>query len=58
MMVPLLSQNVLVYELIRGEVVSGAWIGLSMLSTTGLGLLLAVVAATLYNRPRLIFGSS
>lgn len=57
MTVPLLSQNVLVYELIRGEAVSSAWIGLSILTTTGLGLLLAVVAASLYNRPRIIFGS-
>ncbi len=57
MAVPLLSQNVLIYELIRGESVSTAWIGLSILATTGLGLLLALVAANLYNRPRIIFGS-
>ena len=57
MAVPLLSQNVLIYELIRGEAVSMAWFGLSILSTTTMGLLLAIIAASLYNRPRIIFGS-
>jgi sodium transport system permease protein len=57
MTVPLLSQNVLIYELIRGESIGGTWLGLSILTTAGLGFLLAIIAATLYNRPRIIFGS-
>ncbi|HLS05135.1 MAG TPA: hypothetical protein VK036_02430, partial [Wenzhouxiangella sp.] len=56
-LVPLLSQSVLILELVRGEVVSLAWFGLSIASTGLLALLLAAIAGTLYNRPRLIFTS-
>ncbi len=56
-MVPLLSQNVLILELVRGEPVNLAWIGLSILSTSLAALALAAVAGTLYNRPKLIFTS-
>lgn len=55
MAVPLLSQNVLIHELIRGEQVPLSWYLLAGGTTLGLGLVLAVVAATLYNRPRVIF---
>lgn len=56
-MVPLLSQNVLILDLVRGEAMNLAWVGLS-LATTGLtALLLAAIAGTLYNRPNLIFTS-
>jgi sodium transport system permease protein len=57
-LVPLLSQNVLILELVRGEPINLAWVGLSLVSTTALALLLAVIAGTLYNRPRLIFTSA
>ncbi len=57
MAVPLLSQNVLIHELIRGEQVSVLWYLLAVGTTLGLGLILATVAATLYNRPRVIFTS-
>ncbi len=57
MAVPLLSQNVLIHELIRGEQVSMLWYLLAAGTTLGLGLVLAAVAATLYNRPRVIFTS-
>ena len=58
MAVPLFSQNLLIGEIIRKEMVPAAWYGLSIVSTLAIGLALAVMAATLYNRPKLIFGSS
>jgi sodium transport system permease protein len=58
MMVPLFSQNILIGEIIRDESVALAWYAVSVASTLVIGLALAVVAATLYNRPRLIFSSS
>ncbi len=56
-LVPLLSQNVLILELVRGEPVNLIWFALSMGTTSLAALILAVVAGTLYNRPRLIFTS-
>jgi sodium transport system permease protein len=56
-LVPLLSQNVLILELVRGEPVNWAWFGLSIGTTTALAGILAMVAGTLYNRPKLIFTS-
>jgi sodium transport system permease protein len=58
MMVPLFSQNILIGEIIRDESVALAWYAVSVASTLVIGLVLAVVAATLYNRPRLIFSGS
>ena len=58
MNIPLFSQNILIGEIIRGETVGLSWYGMSFASTLVIGLLLAVVAANLYNRPRLIFSSS
>jgi sodium transport system permease protein len=55
--VPLFSQNILIGEIVRGENISPLWYALSSSSTLFLGLLLAVLAATLYNRPKLIFSS-
>lgn len=57
-LVPLLSQNVLILELVRGEAINFAWFGLSMSTTGLLAIILAAAAGTLYNRPRLIFGSA
>ncbi|MEN1728537.1 MAG: ABC transporter permease [Pseudomonadota bacterium] len=57
-LVPLLSQNVLILELVRGEPVNWLWFGLSMGSTGLLALILAILAGTLYNRPRFIFTSA
>jgi len=56
-LVPLLSQNVLILELVRGEPVNLTWVGLSILSTSLAALALAAIAGTLYNRPKLIFTS-
>jgi sodium transport system permease protein len=58
MNVPLFSQNILIGEIIRGETVAISWYGMSFASTLVIGILLAVVAANLYNRPRLIFSTS
>lgn len=57
-LVPLLSQNVLILELVRGEPINLTWFALSILSTTAIALVLAVIAGTLYNRPKLIFTSA
>jgi sodium transport system permease protein len=56
-LVPLLSQNVLILELVRGEPLNAVWFGLSFGTTTVLALILAAIAGTLYNRPKLIFTS-
>ena len=57
MSVPLFSQNILIGEIIRGEAVPPGWYAMSIASTLVIGLALAVVAANLYNQPKLIFGS-
>jgi sodium transport system permease protein len=58
MNIPLFSQNLLIGELIREEAVPMAWYALSITGTLVIGLALAVVAASLYNRPKLIFSTS
>jgi sodium transport system permease protein len=58
MSIPLFSQNLLIGEILRDEAVPLAWYGLSVSSTLLIGLLLAALAANLYNRPKLIFSTS
>ena len=58
MSIPLFSQNLLIGEIVRGDSVAWSWFTLSISSTLIIGLALAVVAATLYNKPRLIFSGS
>jgi len=58
MNIPLFSQNMLIGEIIRDKAVPLAWYAMSLSSTLFIGLLLAIVAATLYNRPKLIFSTS
>ena len=58
MTIPLFSQNLLIGEIIREESVALTWYAMSVTSTLVIGLTLAVLAATLYNRPRLIFSGS
>lgn len=58
MNVPLFSQNLLIGEIIREESVTLSWYAVSFASTMVIGLVLAVMAANLYNRPRLIFSGS
>ncbi len=57
MLVPMFSQNLLIGEFIRGESVPMLWLLLSMGSTLLIGLVFAAVAATLFNRPRIVFSS-
>ncbi len=54
--VPLLSQSILILEMVRGETIEFAWLATSFASTGALALLMAAVAGSLYNRPGLIFG--
>jgi sodium transport system permease protein len=58
MSIPLFSQNLLIGEIIRDEAVPLAWYALSVSSTLFIGLVLAFIAANLYNKPRLIFSGS
>jgi hypothetical protein len=58
MNLPLFSQNILIGEIIREELVALSWYTMSFVSTLVIGLVLAVLAANLYNRPRLIFSGS
>jgi sodium transport system permease protein len=57
MAIPMFSQNLLIGEFVRGESVSILWLGMSMCSTLVIGLGFAAVAATLFNRPKLVFSN-
>ena len=57
MVVPMFSQNLLIGEFVRGESVSVLWMTMSMASTLLIGFAFVAVAATLFNRPRLVFSS-
>ncbi len=57
MWIPLLSQNLLVNQHIRAESVPVLWEVISIVSTLALGLLLAISAARLYQRSKLIFSN-
>ncbi|HVA56146.1 MAG TPA: ABC transporter permease [Gammaproteobacteria bacterium] len=54
MWVPALSQDVLVTSVIKGAVLSGVFVTISVISTLALGLLLAWLAAWLYRRERVL----
>jgi sodium transport system permease protein len=58
MPIPMFSQNLLIGEFIRGETVPLEWIGMSIAGTLAIGLVLAAFAATLFNRPRVVFSGS
>ncbi len=57
MAIPMFSQNLLIGEFVRGESVSTLWLAMSMGSTLVIGLMFAAIAATLFNRPRIVFSS-
>jgi sodium transport system permease protein len=57
MAIPMFSQNLLIGEFVRGEAVNTLWLALSMGSTLLIGLAFAAVAATLFNRPRIVFAN-
>jgi len=54
MLVPALSQDVLVTSVIKGAVLSGVFVTISVISTLALGLLLAWLAAWLYRREKVL----
>jgi sodium transport system permease protein len=58
MTIPLFSQNLLISEFVRGETVPLVWLAMSFGGTLLLGLLLAAIAASLFNRPRVVFGGA
>lgn len=53
--VPILSQTILINELVKGEPLQSVWLATSMGCSLLFGLLCSAVAAHLYNRPALIF---
>ena len=53
--IPILSQNIVINALIRGEVVAWDAIGLTILGTLILGLVLAWFAVRLYNKESMLF---
>lgn len=55
MTVPLLSQHVLINELVSGRPILPLWPVLSVGSSLLLGSVLALVAAMIYSQPRLVF---
>jgi sodium transport system permease protein len=57
MAIPMFSQNLLIGEFVRGESVSTLWLLMSMGSTLLIGFAFAAVAATLFNRPRIVFSN-
>lgn len=57
MAIPMFSQNLLIGEFVRGESLNSLWLALSMSSTLLIGLAFAAIAATLFNRPRIVFSS-
>ena len=57
MAIPMFSQNLLIGEFVRGETVSTLWLVMSMGSTLLIGFGFAAVAATLFNRPRIVFSN-
>ena len=58
MNIPMFSQNLLIGEFVRGETVPMLWLALSIGSTLAIGLILGAIAATLFNRPRVVFAGS
>ena len=57
MAIPMFSQNLLIGEFVRGESVSALWLSMSMGSTLLIGFGFAAIAATLFNRPRIVFSN-
>jgi sodium transport system permease protein len=57
MAIPMFSQNLLIGEFVRGESISLLWLALSMGSTLLIGFVFAAIAATLFNRPKIVFSN-
>lgn len=57
MAIPMFSQNLLIGEFVRGESVSLLWLAMSMGSTLLIGFVFVAIAATLFNRPKIVFSN-
>ena len=57
MAIPMFSQNMLIGEFVRGEAINPLWLSLSLGSTLLIGLVFAAIAATLFNKPRIVFSN-
>jgi len=55
MATPILSQNIIINEMIRGEAVSWSNIGISVAGTFLVGMVLAWIAVRLYNKESMLF---
>jgi sodium transport system permease protein len=58
MTIPMFAQNLLIAEFLRGEAVPMSWLLVASGGTLLIGLVLAAWAATLFNRPKVIFGGA
>lgn len=58
MAIPILSQSLLIQQLVRNEALDAMDVGVSAVTTLVLGVLLALVAARLYHNERLAFSAS
>jgi hypothetical protein len=56
MLVPSLSQHLVIQALMRGDALPGSWVALSVTGTLALGLLLAWLAGNLYRREAILGG--
>ncbi len=55
MAIPILNQNLIINQMVRGEVVGWDAIGITVFSTLTLGLILSYVAVKLYDREKMLF---
>ena len=58
MAIPMFSQNLLIGEIVRGETVPADWLAMCIGGTLLIGLALATFAATLFNKPGVVFAGS
>ncbi|MGA1729829.1 MAG: hypothetical protein ACO4B5_06305, partial [Steroidobacteraceae bacterium] len=54
MLIPSMSQHLLIQGLLRGEPLSAGFLAISSFSTLALGLLLTLLASWLYQRERIL----
>ncbi len=57
MSIPMFSQNLLIGEFVRGEALNTLWLSMSMGSTLLIGIVFVTIAASLFNRPALVFSN-
>ena len=57
MSIPMFSQNLLIGEFVRGEALNTLWLSMSMGSTLLIGIVFVTIAASLFNRPAIVFSN-